>query len=120
MAIDVTTKTWRSLTQLKKHIELNVEDEEVISFDGAFLTTNKHVYGLVDSQLTLDNEVQDNRQKVFKKGKVVSERARARFDLVQEKVTGKKKVAKKKATKKKVAKKKTTRRKKKSKSSEIN
>jgi len=99
MAIDITKKTWRNLAQLKNHIELNVRGENVLSFDGAFLETNKHVYGLVDGQLTVDNEVQEKGEKKFKKGKTVSKATKNRLKLLKKKVAKKKAPAKRRVRK---------------------
>ena len=43
-------RTWRSLTQVKKYIELH-KLEKVKSFNGWELVTDKNIYGLCDGQL---------------------------------------------------------------------
>lgn len=99
MAIDITTKTWRNLTQLKNHIEANVRGEKVVSFDGMFLVTNKSTYGLLDGKVVIDDEIHDNRQKVIQKTTVRSEAVKNRMKLLDEKISGK--TVAKKTTRKK-------------------
>lgn len=48
---DYTDRTWNSLGQLKETIEAD-RSENIVSFNGWQLVTNKYIYGLFDGKLT--------------------------------------------------------------------
>lgn len=53
-------RKWNSLSELRDHIDMNVDDENVVSFDGFELVTDIFRYRLFDSQLTILDLEEEN------------------------------------------------------------
>ena len=54
--MDLTTKRWSSLSQLKGWLLANNPKEKILYFDGIYLKTTEAVYGLGDTLFVYDKD----------------------------------------------------------------